>query len=334
MLRALDSIRAADWWAFKIPPLLVTAYAGFVYLPIDSHEWTTVAHAIFAILFVAVFGYVQNDVCDIEADRRAGRSNRMSRLSPAARTLWMVCPAVLALTMVWVTHDRWLVGLVAANLLVPTLYSVEPVRLKGRGIFGALADAAGVHAIPMAIVARAVTIEAPDDHWTTLFVVSAISWAVFSGLRGIIIHQVVDTADDAAAGVITFGGRLGSTRARWLITRVLLPIEALALAGFVGPVLSSAPVVAGGLAIYVTIEVLKVWRRWTLPMFDTSEFSKESYIPVANNELHEMWLPVLFAVQLALASPVLWWLVAAHVYLFFPNIRTRFLITLKVLRPA
>jgi 4-hydroxybenzoate polyprenyltransferase len=333
LLRALDSIRAADWWAYKIPPLLVTAYAGFVYLPIPAHEWTTVAHAVIAILCVAVFGYVQNDVCDIEADRKGGRPNRMSRLSPVARMMWMVWPAALALTMAWVTHDLWLVVLVGANLLVPTLYSVEPVRLKGRGILGALADAAGVHAIPMAIVARAVTIDAPDDIWTTVFVVSAISWAAFSGLRGIIVHQVVDTDDDVAAGLKTFGGSLGPVKARHLVMRGILPLEMLSLVVFLGPQIVHAPVVGLALVLLAGAETVKVRRRWTMPLFCRGEVT-EPYVPILNNEIYEVWLPLAFACQLALAEPVLWLLVAAHVYLFFPNIRTRVLVTLEVLKPA
>jgi hypothetical protein len=57
-------------------------------------------------------------------------------------------------------------------------------------------------------------------------------------------------------------------------------------------------------------------------------------VPVVNNELYEMWLPVAFVVELALERPLAWALVAAHLYLFLPNLRLRTAVTLRVLEPS
>lgn len=332
--RILDAIRAADWWAYKIPPLLVTVYAGFLRFPTSLDDWSIAARALVAILCIAVFGYVQNDICDIDADRRAGRPNRMAGLGVIARMLWMLVPAAMALALVGTTGDRVMVALVAANLLVPTLYSVPPVRLKGRGLAGALADAAGVHALPMALVSRAVTIGAPDDVWTSMFIVTAIGWATFAGLRGILVHQVVDRDADAAADVTTFGGRLGAAGTRPIVMRVLLPAEVASLVLFLAPLVVAAPVLILVFVLYLAAESVKVQRGWTLPLFDPTASEKEAYVPVVNNEIYEMWLPVALAVQLALMHLWLWLLVAAHVYLFLPNLRVRWGITLKTSEPS
>jgi hypothetical protein len=114
----------------------------------------------------------------------------------------------------------------------------------------------------------------------------------------------------------------------------LFPAELASLAVFLVVSAAHAPVVWIALALYVAAETVKVRRRWTMPLFDRSGRSKEPYVPVINNELYEVWLPTAFAVQLAIAHPALWLLVAAHIYGFFPNLRVRMAVTLKVLEPS
>lgn len=332
--RALDAVRAADWWSYKIPPLLLVAYAGLAYFRLPLEAAAIVGRAMAAILAIAIFGYVQNDICDVEADRLAGKPNRMAAVGVVGRLAWLVTPAAVALLIAVSVRDSVLLFLVCGNLLVPTLYSVAPIRLKARGIWGALADAAGVHVLPMAIVARAVTLMAAPTMERTVFVVSVLAWAAFAGLRGIIVHQVVDREADHAAGAETFGGRLGATRARGLIMHGLLPAELLALAVFLVLVATWMPVVWLVLVLYAAAETVKVRRKWTMPLFDHSGRTKEAYVPTVNNELYEAWLPMAFAVQLAILRPILWLLVAAHLYLFLPNMRVRAGVTLKVLEPS
>jgi 4-hydroxybenzoate polyprenyltransferase len=332
--KALDAVRAADWWSYKIPPLLLTAYAGLAWFHLPLDALATVGWALLAILAIAVFGYVQNDICDVEADRHAGKPNRMTGMGRVGRVTWLAMPAALALLFALSTGDAVVVLLVGANLLMPTLYSVSPIRLKERGIWGALADAAGVHVLPMATVARAVTLMVPPTMARTVFVVTALGWAAFAGLRGIIVHQVVDRDADHAAGAETFGGRLGAIRARALIMRGLLPAELLSLVVFLALVATWMPVVWVVLGLYIAAETVKVRRKWTMPLFDHSGRTKEPYVPVVNNELYEVWLPTAFAVQLAILHPVLWLLVVGHLYLFLPNMRLRSAVTLKVLEPS
>lgn len=330
----LETVRSADWWLYKIPPLLVSAYAGFLLFPSALPDWSIVARTLVAILLIAIFGYVQNDVCDVDADRQAGRPNRMSAARPTSRAVWIFAPAAAALSIAMTTGDHVLVAITATNLLVPTLYSVPPVRLKGRGLAGALADAAGVHLLPMAAMCRAVTLSAPNDIQSILFVTTALGWATAAGLRGILLHQVRDRDDDAAAGVVTWGGGLGATRARAIVLRLLLPIELLSLGLFVMPLLRVGPMLGIALVLYAAAESVKMRRGWTLPLVEHADGSREPYVPVINNELYEVWLPVALAGQLAIRDPWLWTLVLAHIYLFLPNLKVRLAITLKVLEPS
>jgi glycosyltransferase involved in cell wall biosynthesis len=320
--RALSVVRAADWWAYKIPPLLVTAYAGALIFDGRDRGWLPTLAAFLAILFVAVYGYVLNDVCDIEADRQSARPNRMATVAPALRVALLAGSALGALGLTATTDDVVMVGLVAANLLLPTLYSVPPIRLKGRGLLGALADAGGVHTLPMALIGRASVLDAEAPFWlTAVFVASAVGWALFAGLRGIVIHQVLDIGADKLADVTTFVGRIGVDHAKRLVFRVFLPAEILSLLVFLALTLPSAPVAAVFVLVFASLEIEKVRRGWKLKLFDRT--GTESYVPVVNNEIYEVWLPLAFAVQLAVRSPVLWLLPIVQVVVFWTNLRNR-----------
>lgn len=335
LTRAHGAVRAGDWWAYKIPPLLITAYAGALRFELAPVAWTMVGIAIAAILAVAVYGYVLNDVCDIEADSRSGRPNRMATVSWPVRAGLLAISAAVALALAASGGDRVMLALVAANLLLPTLYSVPPVRLKGRGVFGALADAGGVHALPMALVARAVTVDAvASPELVAAFVWSAIGWAALAGFRGIIVHQVADLQADTLADVTTFAGRLGVTRARRLALRLVFPLELVALALFLVIVLPSAPFTIVALAVYTVLDGLKIRRRWKLPLFDPPASSNERYIPIVNNEIYEVWLPLALVVDLLRVSPWAFPVAAAHLWLFWPNIAVRLGSAWRLLVPA
>lgn len=330
----LGAVRAADWWSYKIPPLLLTAYAGALLFGVRGVAWQPALIALGAVLLVAVSGYVLNDVTDIEADRRAGMPNRMAHVPAAIRPLLVVVPAAAALWLTAGTGDPVLLGLVFVNLLLPALYSIPPIRLKGRGLAGALADAGGVHAVPMAIMARAIAL--PGD-WTstkTLFVIAAVALGSFNGLRGIIVHQVADLLADRAAGVRTYAARIGTAAARRLALRVLLPLEAVALSGFLALTVPRAPVVAVFVVLAAVLDGLRVARGWVLPLFEAPAHSRERYVPLASNEWYEVWLPLGFATALVLREPSLWWLLPLHLVLFRRNTVVRLREAVRTLVPS
>ncbi len=212
--------------------------------------------------------------------------------------------------------------LVAANIALPTLYSVRPTRLKERGVLGALADAGGVHAVPAATVAWVVA-RGLDTPMAAAFLAATVCWALCAGLRGIIVHQVADREGDLKAGVRTFGGSLGIPRARRLVFGVFLPLEVIGLLTFVGLVLPVAPVAAVVVAAYAVAEAVKIRSGWLLPMFDAPGRSTERYVPLVNNEFYEVWLPLGLALQLCADEPRLALLLGPPLALFLPNLVRR-----------
>lgn len=324
-LRRLSStVRAGDWWLYKIPPLAAIAYAGALLGASGSAGRLAAGGiAIVGICLVAAYGYILNDICDLDEDRVNGRHNRMARLTATARTIALLTPCA-TLALLGVRFADWTTAaLFAANLALPTLYSVRPVRLKERGVIGALADASGVHAVPALIVAWTVAPLPRSSPLSSIFIGSSVGWALFAGLRGIVVHQVADRSADLKAGVRTFAADLSTEAARTLLFARLLPIEVTALTLFLGVSAATAPVIVVMVALYLTGEAVKMRSGWRLPLLEPPAVSTERYVPLVNNEFHEVWMPIGLAAALAVHDPRLVLLLLAHVALFFTNIRAR-----------
>jgi hypothetical protein len=215
--------------------------------------------------------------------------------------------------------------LVAGNLALPMLYSIPPIRLKERGILGAMMDALGAHVVPTLLfgISMAAVSERPPGWRMTAFLLAAACWALMTGLRGIIVHQVRDRESDLAAGVRTFAGVMGRGTARTLLFRRIYPAELLALSVMLSVVIPDAPILMAVLPLYLLVELLRVLDDWRLPLLDPGNRAGDPYVPVANNELYEVWLPLSLGVQLAAAALPYAILPVLQLIVFLPNIRER-----------
>ena len=327
---AFIRVRGHDWWSYKIPPLLAVAFAGLLVFGEPRSGLAPTAVALGTILAIAVYGFVLNDLTDIEADRASGQPNRMASVGPSGRALALGLPLVAAVLLEWRAGDAVMRTLTTANLLLPTLYSVPPVRLKARGIWGALVDATGVHALPMALVTWTVTREAlADDPRAVAFLALAIGWAFLAGFRNIIVHQARGIHGDRLALVRTFIASIGAAAGRRLVWRFVFPAELMALAGLLGLILPAAPVLIPVLVVYALLELRAMRFGWTLAIFDPPGGSTERYRPIVNNALYEVWLPLGLGLQLALVHAWGWGVLVGIIALFYPNIASR----INALRP-
>ena len=320
--RALRQIRSQDWWDYKIPPLLAAGYASVLVTdPPPGRALAALGALLVSISFVGAYGYLLNDSFDIEDDRRARKPNAI-----AERPLWIrIClcigAAAAAFVPILLLHPRArLLELLAVNLLLPTLYSVPPVRLKIRGIWGALADTGAACAIPTAsmIMGPAIGSAVPAG-----LLAGGIGFAFFAGFRGIVTHQVRDYDADVSAGASTFVRRLGPGLARKLVLRAIFPCEIAFAALFLYVVLPVAPVAAAVTVAWLGLECLKLVKNWRMSLFDPSEASRERYVPLVNNEYYEVWLPLALAGQLALTRAVYAPLPLFQIIAFFGNLRAR-----------
>jgi 4-hydroxybenzoate polyprenyltransferase len=321
------NLRTRDWWSSKIPPLLAVAYAVIL---VGNVDWRQALPALLRLLLsivgVAGYGYVLNDVFDVEEDRRRGKTNSMAGFNRYQQAALLLLLASLGLApMVGGPFGRVSVSLVVLNLALPMLYSIPPVRLKERGIFGVVADAMGVHVVPTLFfaISMAGLGDGSSGLRTTGLIAAAGLWALMAGSRGIIVHQVRDRESDLSAGVKTFGGTIDPGAARTVVFRLMFPAELLALSVLLITVIPAAPILIGVIPVYLSFELLKVLDDWKLPIADADNPGGEPYVPLEHNDLYEVWLPLSLSVQLAARALPFAILSVVHLVVFAPSIRGR-----------
>jgi 4-hydroxybenzoate polyprenyltransferase len=310
-------VRAGNWWASKLPPLIGLALALAVVFPLSFERTVEVIVAVILVTGGAVgaYGHLLNDAFDLEADRRAGRPNRLSRVAAPVRFLMVAAALGLAFLPAVVVHYGPLVlGLLVLECALPALYSIPPLRLKDRGLWGVVADAAGAHAVPTLIVIAAAVGPGMGEH--PVVIGCAIVWAVAVGLEGILWHQLRDREDDRAAGATTLAVRHGARRVRHVLVAILQPVKATALVALVVSLQPAAPVLAGALAVVLGLDVVKWGLGWRYVYASGDPLLERAYLPLVSNAFAELWLPVGLAVDAAGEDPRFLF-VAAGVLLVF-----------------
>lgn len=207
------AVRPQQWWNHKIPPLL--AAAALVIAASDrTDDWLEIRDLVLFLLAsigIAAFGHVVNDLADLGPDRAAGKRNVLSLVGTPARV-----GLVLGTLVVGLVPFRWLspgpvtLGLLAAEVLLLVVYSVPPVRLKERGVLGLLADASYAYVLPLALTMSVFSGLPGGPAIGAVVWVPVLVWALLSGIRGILWHQVLDVDNDRRAGVRTLVVRTGA----------------------------------------------------------------------------------------------------------------------------
>lgn len=310
--------RSSEWWSFKIPPILAVGYA-YLLLSTDQHSAFVSVGLIFAvmtsIIAVAAYGYVINDCFDIEQDRLAGKSNSMANRSVASRfaILGLILgigwfPALLA------GYSKLACVFLAIDFLLPTLYSIPPIRLKERGVFGVLADASAAHLFPVLLVSAVMLIgPEPLPLPRLILIVTTAAWYTLVGLRGIIDHQLVDREADIKSGVVTLATARGMIRILKWIRRVLYVFEMISFAALVVILGMSTYSIFPVIAVFGSLEIIKRLVGWVER--DPSG-GKRLYLPFANNIVYSLWIPIALSLEIGLRYPLLIWLPMLHIVLF------------------
>lgn len=219
----IATIRADQWWTFKLVPSLTAIYAAKLRAdaPIVGH-WPDLVALLIALGSGAAAISLINDAFDRDDDRAAGKTNRLEFANPVHIVLLLLPHALVAACMTWWWHKELPILLVyAAIWLSFLLYSVPPVRLKRRGFAGALADAAGASMLPVLLAAL---VGATGKGDLPLLIVLGL-WSLAYGVRGIVWHQLEDAENDRRSGIATYVVRVGEQRARQLVRRFVFPVE-------------------------------------------------------------------------------------------------------------
>ncbi|MFD2784721.1 UbiA family prenyltransferase [Hymenobacter rubripertinctus] len=223
--------RFTEWWGYKFAPIMAICFATA--LLSDRPIWPLSGQLLLLLLALTVAAtYVSllNDWTDRVVDKEAGKENRLAQT--AASRFALLLGSCLAVGAGFLYHF-WQLNPAAAFLYLGTwvvysLYSLPPVRLKGRGVAGVLADAAGAHFFPqlLGVMVVGATMQQPLP---LLWIVGVGVWALACGLRNIIWHQLSDGANDHQAGIRTFVTVYGAASVRRMTEWGIFPLEIAAL---------------------------------------------------------------------------------------------------------
>ncbi|HEX7756100.1 MAG TPA: UbiA family prenyltransferase [Niabella sp.] len=231
-MKWLKIIRSAEWWEYKLSPLLGIGYATILKLGGQIFDyWRWLFIILLSLAAGATYVSIINDITDLNDDIIAGKKNRMLNLPVYCR--WLL-PLLGLLSGLFFEYTVYYPDTVSMILyLVPwllfSLYSFPPFRFKNRGIAGILCDAGGSHVFTTLLMVSSITfiMSQPIDRvWLTLTGI----WALCYGLRGILWHQYADRENDIHSGLRTVATQTPPGRFR-LTETIIFTIELLATLG-------------------------------------------------------------------------------------------------------
>jgi 4-hydroxybenzoate polyprenyltransferase len=312
-----QTIRAVEWWEYKLSPIFATMYATAFLLKISVISlWPVLLLALIALIPGAAYVSVINDLTDRQDDLASGKENRLFGRSRTFITLALACcilPGVIV-ALHW-RHDFLLLTLYLANWLAFSLYSLPPVRLKIRGLWGVLADASGAHLMPTLLVTCLVfrRKELPID---LLWFTPVAVWSLSYGLRGILWHQLSDLHNDERAGLSTFVLRHRLLFLHRLGNFIVFPAELTAFGLMLWQ--TGSRVSIGLLFLYV---LLQRWRKkhWHTNLVIVAP--KPRYL-IVMQEYYEVFYPSAFLVSSSIAYPMDALILVLHL-IVFPSRATR-----------
>jgi hypothetical protein len=327
--RSLWTFRAADWWEFKLSPLLAIFYGAALgrhaaLLPLVPQALLLLA----AVALCAAFVSAINDVSDLGVDARAGKANPMAGRSAMVKAATMILPALggLAIAFLWRRNGALALAYLGSYGAF-ILYSLPPARLKVRGAFGVAADAAGAHLFPTltAILLASQAMRAAPDAAT---IAAGAVWGLAFGLRGILWHQLGDVDADGRAGISTLARRHTSAALARVGTRVLLPAEVVGLL----LLLWRMDAALGCLALACYVALLR--RLFTRAGIAPAIVRPQPGAAIALHDYYGVWLPAAVILQSALRHPADMVLLALHLLLFPVRARQSAAAVWRALRPG
>jgi len=305
-------IRSADWWEYKLPPLLAIGYATALktqepFLSLMPH----LLFILFSIIIGAIYVSIINDITDIEIDQASGKKNKMANMPSYLHWLLpLLCLLAGYICTLYFLPDIQSIFLYSIPWISFSLYSFKPIRLKDRGLLGVFADASGSHIFTSLLVISSISFIAHSNVDWIWFTSTAI-WALCYGIRGILWHQYLDRKNDLLTDTKTYASRLEPKRLKKMeIMIFVLELAALTFMLFViGQVL---PVLF--LLIYVILALFRTILFKYKTVIILSPENRSFHILMA--DYYQVFFPVSLLVAASLIDASVLLVLFIHLVLF------------------
>ena len=221
-----DLIRWDEWYNSKIPLVFLCIYYAALCRPELGAFFVLgeTARLLAVIIVYASFGFLVNSYSDRQVDVEAGKPNPLAAMTETRARLLVAVVALVGLAGSFLLYlDRVSVFVVTvAAYLVAAAYSLAPVRLKERDLWGLVAGGLAQRTFPALIVFQAMAV------WDAASI-AICCMLTMMGIRFMAIHQAKDRESDLRARVKTVATTRGVPFLKDLTNLVLLPLELIAL---------------------------------------------------------------------------------------------------------
>jgi 4-hydroxybenzoate polyprenyltransferase len=321
-------LKIYKWWNSHYVAMLAVIYYVLSVSPATppvARFLATLGLFTFASIGIASFGQLLNDATDVGQDVRSGTHNLVA--SNGFGKTAVIFLAVLVAGIVpwfWLPTTPLIVALLAAEYALFIVYSVPPVRLKDRGIWGLVADSLYAYVVPTTVTAL-VFGKLAGGTPPLPFMVVLVAWTFWFGFGHILLHQLVDEARDREDGIRTFVVERGWSRSFDIALDIVTVAALVSFVLLVAIQGISNPLVPAGFVAYLAC-ALASWRHrgiwhsaWInrLPRIDRLQVVFTTIL----SDFVWLWHPLLVLAGLAIRWPAYLPVALIHMVVFTTGLR-------------
>lgn len=311
-MNLLKVIRSAEWWEYKLPPLLAIGYATVIKTNADFLK--SIPHLLFLLLSLiigAAYVSIINDITDIQDDQASGKVNRIANVNPNIRWLFpLLCLSAGAFCCYFLYPDWLSISLYILPWISFSLYSFRPVRLKNRGLWGVLADASGSHIFTSLLMVSSMSFYS-NEHVDWLWFTSTGIWALCYGIRGILWHQFFDRKNDIEAGLSTFAVKIYPENFK-IREIVIFIIEMMAIIIMLYSIDQLLPILF--LFVYSILAYIRTFKLKYKPVFIVAPENRVYHIVMA--DFYQVFFPISLLLTATLNNYYVLMVLIVHLVLF------------------
>lgn len=270
----------------------------------DRNNMLFVHICLFFYLFFIGASYLVNDISDYEIDRKIGKKKVITEMKFSSVIL-LLCIASAVGIIPLILYSCNLLGVIisAVIYICGFSYSLKPLRLKERGLFGTVFCSIAQKCIPVLLIILVLRAD--------ISLVLMLLMNFFIGMRYILIHQLIDKSNDEASDVSTFSR--SHTKAAKVLLYMNVGAEILIMVCMIVYLVSIGKNSFGILltaALIIYLLLTAVFIKAVDYMLNEKIFETFSFVPF--EDMYSFIFPLLICISAGISEP-LWFIDAAAI---------------------